>query len=135
MENKHSVYEILDLTPEEKEWFMLQEKVSHLIIDIMDRRYELKMSQRELAKRTGIKQPMIARIERFDATPRIDTLIKMCNALGLKIVIEKEDGINKSTDKNNAIIYNGKEYQQNNYVLNEEVERLKRLNSNKKSSK
>ena len=127
MENKHSVYEILDLKPEEKEWFQVQEKASHLIIDIMDRRYNLKMSQRELAKKSGIKQPMIARIERFDATPRIDTLIKLCDALGLKIQIVKDD--NKEIikeDDDNSIIYNGKHYSQNGFYLNEDVEVLKK---------
>ena len=89
MANKHSLYEILDLTSEEKEWFLLQEKVSHLLINIIGRRLDLNMSQRDLAEKCGIKQPMIARIERFDATPRIDTLIKICDALGLRIKIEK----------------------------------------------
>lgn len=43
------------------------------------------MSQRDLAKKTGIKQPMIARIENFDTIPRLDTLVKISRALELKI--------------------------------------------------
>ena len=43
------------------------------------------MSQRELAKKTGIKQQMIARIEKMESIPRLYTLIKVLNALDLNI--------------------------------------------------
>ena len=49
------------------------------------------MSQRDLAIKTGIKQPMIARIENGDSVPRIDTLIRIANELNLKIGFEKND--------------------------------------------
>ena len=80
MRNEHSIINLVNLTNEEKEYFELQEQISDLLIVMIGRRIDLKMSQREFAKACGIKQPMIARIERMDATPRIDTLIKMCNA-------------------------------------------------------
>ena len=48
------------------------------------------MSQRELAKKTCIKQPMIARIEKLESIPRLDTLIKILDALDLNICLKDD---------------------------------------------
>lgn len=132
MENKHSVYEILDLNSEEKEWFQVQEKVSNLLVDIISRRIDLNMSQRDLAKKCGIKQPMIARIERFDATPRIDTLIKMCDALGLQIkIVEADNNDNKKIYASRLTNHVDSERYQKQHLLNEKQTLLKRDYSTK----
>ena len=126
MRNKLLVFGNLELTKEEEEYFDLQEQVSDLLIEIIGRRMDLNISQRDLAQKCGIKQPMIARIERMDATPRIDTLIKICNSLGLKIVIEKDNKNEKSISNDNVIVYNGKPVQQKQYHINEEPMKLKK---------
>lgn len=126
MRNKLLVFGNLELTKEEEEYFDLQEQVSDLLIEIIGRRMDLNMSQRDLALKCGIKQPMIARIERMDATPRIDTLIKICNSLGLRIVIEKDNKKEKVITNDNVIIYNGKAIQQKQYHINEDQIKLKK---------
>lgn len=45
-------------------------------------------TQANLALKSGMTQPQIARIENNDTQPRINTLIKISNALDLKLVIE-----------------------------------------------
>lgn len=45
-------------------------------------------TQANLALKSGMTQPQIARIENNDTQPRISTLIKISNALDLKLVIE-----------------------------------------------
>ena len=47
-----------------------------LMGEIIAARKEQGISQRELGKLTGIKQPVIARIESGQSIPRINTLIK-----------------------------------------------------------
>lgn len=44
-------------------------------------------SQRQLAEKTGIKQPQIARIEKGRHLPTIDTLWKLADALGAEVII------------------------------------------------
>ncbi|KEH91611.1 helix-turn-helix domain-containing protein [Clostridium novyi] len=61
-----------------------------LISTIISRRNELGISQRELARLTGIKQPAIARIESLRITPKIDTLYKLLKPLKLKLRLIKE---------------------------------------------
>ncbi len=135
MKNKKLVFGDINLTAEEKEYFELQEQISHLLIKIIGRRIDLNMSQRDLAQKCGIKQPMIARIERMDATPRIDTLIKICNALDLKIEIKPSNKGKDNIIATESISYNGKTYEQNSMQLNEKVEKLEKANTNKKSVK
>lgn len=60
---------------------------------LSDLRNEHKITQKQLEELSGIKQPMIARIENGDTIPRIDTLLRLLKPMGLtiKIVpIEKE---------------------------------------------
>ena len=93
MENKQfDIFDGIEFSKEEKEYLLEQEKISALIISMVSRRLELNMTQRDLAEKTGIKQPMIARIERMDSIPRLDTLVKLFTALDLNLttVIEKK---------------------------------------------
>ena len=50
------------------------------------------LSQKQLADRSGIKQPMIARIESKRACPTIDTLCSWAQALGCSLSFTKDAG-------------------------------------------
>ena len=58
-----------------------------LMGEIIAARKEQGISQRELGKLTGIKQPVIARIESGQSSPRIDTLVKLLAPLGKTIAV------------------------------------------------
>jgi len=45
------------------------------------------LSQRDLARITGLKQPQIARIESGDYLPTLETLWKLADALKAKVII------------------------------------------------
>lgn len=62
----------------------------NLIKDITLKRYELNWSQRELAKQAGVPQTVIARMEKNVVAPRLDTLVKICVALGLNIITDRK---------------------------------------------
>ncbi len=64
--------------------FYLQ--VAHLIADL---RSKAGISQVELAKRAGVSQPMVARLEIGDSsrTPTFDTIFKVLRALGYQMSI------------------------------------------------
>ena len=53
-----------------------------LAVQIIDRREELKLTQMELAEKSGVNQADISRIERGSAYPNERTLIKLAQALG-----------------------------------------------------
>jgi len=67
-------YQIVNLTHIEQ---IALTRQLFLTVDYKKIRKEMGISQRELAELCEVKQPVIARIERMDAVPRLDTFIKM----------------------------------------------------------
>ena len=55
---------------------------------VVERRVALKMSQRELAELVGTTQSAIARLERGGRPPRIDTLLRIADALDCDLQVE-----------------------------------------------
>jgi transcriptional regulator with XRE-family HTH domain len=68
---------------EDRGWFFaaIAEKVS-------ERRQQLGLSQRELAELTGTTQSAIARLEAGGRPPRIDTLLRIADALDCELVVD-----------------------------------------------
>ena len=70
------------------------EKISNeefeLISHIVKVRIESKITQSELAKKTGISQPNITRFEKNTHSASLSTTIKVLDALGYKLKIEKK---------------------------------------------
>lgn len=81
--NKFDLLENIKISNDDREYFKYSDMVNEIIIQLITRRIELNISQRDLAEKTGIKQPMIARIEKFESVPRLDTIVKIAYALGL----------------------------------------------------
>ena len=75
----------LKLTPEQEEQIKLE---MDLIEATIETRKQSNLTQRELSKRSGISQPIIARIEKYVHSPQTNTLIKLLYTMGytLKIV-------------------------------------------------
>lgn len=57
---------------------------------VAERRNAKGMSQRELAELCGTTQSAIARLERGGRPPRIDTLLRIADALDCDLVVELE---------------------------------------------
>ena len=55
---------------------------------VAERRVAMNMSQRELAELCGTTQSAIARLERGGRPPRIDTLLRIADALECDLVVE-----------------------------------------------
>ena len=59
-----------------------------LIGELVKARREQGITQKQLEKMSGVKQPVIARMESGDTNPKIDTILKVLASLGktLKVV-------------------------------------------------
>ena len=95
-----------------KEFALEYEKASKAIdfaISLIKRREELGLTQSSLAEITGIKQPMLARIEKGQI-PTVPTLHRLAAALVSRIIITgtemilEEDSTNKNTSSTNKNI-------------------------------
>ena len=72
------------LTQAEKDEIQLK---IDLIGKLIEAREQKGISQKRLAEMSGLKQPAIARLERMQATPQIDTLFKVLKPLGYTLAI------------------------------------------------
>lgn len=63
------------------------EEQAKIISALVAQRKALGLSQRDLAALCGIPQSSVARIESFQTTPNLATLIKLIRSLGLKITV------------------------------------------------
>lgn len=61
------------------------EVLAGIVSTIIEKRNELGMTQRELAKICGLPQSSIARIESCTVKPKVETLIKIMIPLGLTL--------------------------------------------------
>lgn len=61
------------------------EAVAQFVNAIHQRRVELGWTQKELAERVGLHQESVARIENGGTVPRLDTVIKLALAMGMKL--------------------------------------------------
>ena len=81
----------LNITPEQEAEIQLE---MDLIEATIEARKKSNLSQRDLNKKTGIKQPAIARIESRSRSPQATTLIKLLYPMGYTIRVvplKKED--------------------------------------------
>jgi len=72
------------LTPEERA--QTDVKVA-LLSEIINARQACGLTQKELEAASGVKQPVIARLERGNTDPQLSTLIKVLAPLGKTIAI------------------------------------------------
>lgn len=72
------------LTEAEKDEIQLK---IDLVGKLIEAREKKGISQKRLAEMSGLKQPAIARLEKMQATPQIDTLFKILKPLGYTLEI------------------------------------------------
>lgn len=58
-----------------------------LITSLVQARKEKGLSQRDLEAISGVKQPQIARMERGDSNPQIDTVLRLLAAMGKTLAV------------------------------------------------
>lgn len=69
------------------------EMLADIISQMIERRQEIGLSQRDLAEKCGIKQSAIARLEKMRTVPQLDTLTKLLKPLGLKLAVIPDENI------------------------------------------
>lgn len=56
-----------------------------LILDLIERRKERELTQEEVADRMGVTQSAVSQFERYDANPKLSTVLRYANAVGALI--------------------------------------------------
>jgi ribosome-binding protein aMBF1 (putative translation factor) len=63
-----------------------------LIGELIKARQEKGLSQKKLEELSGVKQPVIARMEKGTTSPQLDTILKVLAPLGKTLAIVSLDG-------------------------------------------
>lgn len=89
-----NVLEFMDsvLTPEEKAESNLRVA---LIGELIKARQEKGISQKKLEELSGVKQPIIARMEKGSTSPQLDTILKILAPLGKTLAVVPLETANK----------------------------------------
>lgn len=82
----HNALEFIDslLTPEE---ILESDLRVALIGELIKARQEKGLSQKKLEELSGVKQPVIARMEKGQTSPQLDTILKVLAPLGKTLAI------------------------------------------------
>lgn len=75
---------------QEKQFYEAAEETARIVNELAEERIRRGLSQRQLAEMSGLKQSAIARMESLQSTPRLDTLVRVANALKVKIEFTRE---------------------------------------------
>lgn len=59
-----------------------------IAVEVVAYRADHDLSQRALAKKLGMKQPQVSRLEQGDITPTIETLARISQRLGIEIALD-----------------------------------------------
>lgn len=81
--------QVSDTDPDSYKDIAEMEVLATIITEMVKQRNALGLSQRDLAKLCGVPQSSVARIESFQTTPNLSTLLKLFKPLGLKLTVSK----------------------------------------------
>lgn len=65
----------------------IEKEKNKLINSVVKARRKSRLTQTQLEEKSGVKQPIIARIEKGISCPNIETLLKLLNPMGKKLEI------------------------------------------------
>ena len=77
--------QVKDISDQDRRNMEEIEEAAAIVASLIRRRQELGLSQRALAERCGIPQSSVVRMETMKTRPKLDTLIKITQALNLKL--------------------------------------------------
>ena len=109
--------------------FETADDISRIIVELIEARVDRGYTQRQLADKCGIKQSAIARMESLKTIPRLDTVIRVANALNVVISVERvtayisklDDYIYIGENDSNYYSINSSNYSINSGATNEYV--------------
>ena len=93
--------ELLERPGIRKEYEALKPKYE-MIRSLIERRNQLKLSQTQVARIIGTKQPAISRLEKGDYNTTLNTFFKVADALDLDIYLKARKRLHRNRSKVNA---------------------------------
>lgn len=71
----------------------LVDETQDMMHDLVERRHACNMTQKNVAEVIGVSRTAITHFERYDADPKMSTIIRYALAIGARIEIKVSDGL------------------------------------------
>jgi DNA-binding XRE family transcriptional regulator len=88
---KKEINKRLESDAELKKFYDCAQREYEVLKQLVKIRKEMGFSQEDVARRSGLTQQMVSRIETLGNSPTLKNFIKYVNGLGLEIKIEEKD--------------------------------------------
>jgi DNA-binding XRE family transcriptional regulator len=82
---KEKKEEFIKKEPDLKEYIDVADKEYNLIKKLVQIRKEKNLTQNDISKKTGMKQQVISRFERYDSLPTLRSFIKYLDSMDIEI--------------------------------------------------
>lgn len=69
-----------------KKQYEIETEIYNIAICLKRIRKEKKLTQKDVAQRTGLTQQMISKIESYNGNPSIESFVKYCNGIGINLL-------------------------------------------------
>ena len=69
-----------------KKQYERETEIYNIAICLKRIRKEKKLTQKDVAQRTGLTQQMISKIESYNGNPSIESFVKYCNGIGINLL-------------------------------------------------
>ena len=69
-----------------KKQYEIQMEIYNIAKCLKKIRKEKKLTQKDIANKTGLSQQMVSKIESYNGNPSIESFVKYCNGIGINLL-------------------------------------------------
>ena len=69
-----------------KKQYEVQTEIYNIAKSLKKIRKEKKLTQKDIAKKSGLTQQMVSKIESYNGNPSIESFVKYCNGVGINLL-------------------------------------------------
>ena len=66
--------------------YEIEKEIYDIAVCLRKIRKEKKMTQKDIAKKTGLSQQMVSKIESYNGNPSIESFVKYCDGIGINLM-------------------------------------------------
>ena len=69
-----------------KKQYEVQTEIYNITKSLKEIRKEKKLTQKDIAQKSGLTQQMVSKIESYNGNPSIESFVKYCNGVGINLL-------------------------------------------------
>ena len=66
--------------------YVIEKEIYDIAVCLKKIRKEKKLTKKDIAKKTGLSQKMISKIESYNGNPSFESFVKYCDSIGINLL-------------------------------------------------